>query len=122
MAPSNDPASPTEGADDPKFSLRRACPLALVVVVSAIAFAMGWHRQLSFEALAGHHEALRDFIALHEAAAVLVYVALYAALVALSLPVGFYFTVIGGILFGAVLGGVAALVGATTGAIGIFLI
>jgi uncharacterized membrane protein YdjX (TVP38/TMEM64 family) len=122
MAPSNDPASPTEGADDPKFSLRRACPLVLVVVVSAVAFAMGWHRQFSFEALAGHHEALRDFIALHEVSAVVVYVALYAALVALSMPVGFYFTVIGGILFGAVLGGLAALVGATTGAIGIFLI
>jgi uncharacterized membrane protein YdjX (TVP38/TMEM64 family) len=122
MAPNNDPACPTEGADNPKFSLRRLCPLVLVVVASGVAFAMGWHRQLSFETLARHHEALRDFIALHEVSAVVVYVALYAALVALSMPVGLYFTVISGILFGAVLGGVAALVGATTGAIGIFLI
>ena len=43
-------------------------------------------------------------------------------MVALSVPVGFYLTVIGGILFGAVLGGLAALVGATIGAICIFLI
>jgi uncharacterized membrane protein YdjX (TVP38/TMEM64 family) len=122
MAPDRNPAPPTEGADDPKFSVRRACPLVLVVVVAGVVVAMGWHRQLSFETFAQHHEALRDFIALHEASAVVAYVALYIALVALSVPVGFYFTVIGGILFGAVLGGMAALVGATVGAIGIFLI
>jgi uncharacterized membrane protein YdjX (TVP38/TMEM64 family) len=122
MAPNNDPASPTKGANYPKFSLRRACPLVLVVVLSAVVFAMGWHRQLSFETLARHHEALRDFIVLHEVSAVGAYVALYIALVALSLPVGLYYTVIGGILFGAVLGGAAALVGATIGAICIFLI
>ena len=122
MTPDHDPAFPTKDADNPQFSLRRVCPLVLVVVVSAVIFAMGWHRQLSFETIAHHHEGLRDFIALHEASAVAAYVALYIVLVALSVPVGFYFTVIGGILFGAVLGGVAALVGATVGAIGIFLI
>src|SRR5262245_8265462 len=122
MAPDNDPAPPTEGTDNPKFSLRRACPLVLVVVVSGIVLAMGWHRQFSFETFAQHHEALREFIALHEVSAVAAYVALYIALVALSVPVGFYFTVIGGILFGAVNGGAAALVGATIGAICIFLI
>jgi len=47
---------------------------------------------------------------------------LYVTAAALSIPVGFYLTVIGGILFGTVLGGAAALVGATTGAICIFLI
>src|SRR5262249_61727101 len=41
---------------------------------------------------------------------------------ALSVPVGVYLTVAGGILFGAVLGGTAAVVGATIGAICIFLI
>jgi uncharacterized membrane protein YdjX (TVP38/TMEM64 family) len=50
------------------------------------------------------------------------YIALYVTAAALSIPVGFYLTVIGGILFGTVLGGAAALVGATTGAICIFLI
>jgi len=122
MAPNDDPPSLTGGANNPKFSLRRACPLVLLVVVSAVVFAMGWHRQLSFETVARHHEALRDFIALHEVSAVAAYIALYIAAVALSVPVGFYFTVIGGILFGTILGGLAALVGATTGAVCIFLI
>jgi uncharacterized membrane protein YdjX (TVP38/TMEM64 family) len=121
MAPENDPAS-LKGADNPKFSVRRVCPLVLVVVISGVVVAMGWHRQLSFETLVHHHEALRDFIAQHQASAVAAYAVLYGGLVALSVPVGVYFTVIGGILFGAIIGGFAALVGATIGAIGIFLI
>src|SRR5256885_14761413 len=96
MAPHNDPASPTEGADTPKVSLRRACPLVLVVVVSGVVVAMGWHRQLSFETLARHHEALGDFIALHEVSAVGAYIPLYIPLGAPSMPVGVYFPGVGG--------------------------
>ena len=47
---------------------------------------------------------------------------LYIGAVALSIPVGVFLTMIGGILFGAVLGVMAALFGATIGAILIFLI
>jgi uncharacterized membrane protein YdjX (TVP38/TMEM64 family) len=117
-----DPRSPTVSAGNCRFSLRRLVPLLVIAVVSIGVVALGWHRQVSFEALARHHEALRNFIAMHEVSAVAAYVALYIVAVALSLPVGFYLTVIGGILFGAVLGGVAAMVGATVGAICIFLI
>jgi uncharacterized membrane protein YdjX (TVP38/TMEM64 family) len=83
---------------------------------------MGWHWGLSLATLARHHDVLQDFIAAHEAAAIAGYIALYIAVVALSLPVGAYLTVIGGILFGAVVGGMAAVVGASIGAILIFLI
>jgi len=106
----------------PTFARRRLVPLAVILLVSGGIIAMGWHRQLSFETVARHYEALRDFIALNRLSALAAYVTLYTAVVALSLPVGVYFTVIGGILFGAVAGGAAALVGATTGAIAIFLI
>jgi uncharacterized membrane protein YdjX (TVP38/TMEM64 family) len=115
-----DGAPPTEKTA--RLPLRRWVPLVLIAAASAAVVAMGWHRHLSFETLARHHEALRDFIGRHEVAAVLVYVAGYVAVIALSIPVGVFFTMVGGILFGAVLGGAAALVGATTGAICIFLI
>jgi len=120
MTDENDPSC--VAAAGGKFPLRRLVPLIVVLAASAMVFAMGWHRQLSFETLVRHHEALRTFIAAHEAAAVAAYVALYIAAVALSIPVGFYLTVTGGILFGAVLGGAAAVVSATIGAICIFLI
>jgi uncharacterized membrane protein YdjX (TVP38/TMEM64 family) len=120
MTADNEP--PPAGARSPKLPLRRVVPLVVVVVVSGAVIAMGWHRELSFESLARHHEALRDFIALHEMAAVGAYVVLYAAVIALSVPAGFFLTLAGGILFGAVLGGTAAMAGGTIGAIFIFLI
>jgi uncharacterized membrane protein YdjX (TVP38/TMEM64 family) len=105
-----------------KFSLRRLAPLIAVALLSVVAIAMGWHREISFEALARHHEELRNFIAGHAASALAGYIALYIAVVGLSLPVGAYLTVIGGILFGTVLGAVAAVAGASIGAILVFSI
>ena len=122
MSDDQHPSSAAAGAGHAKFPLRRLVPLIVVVAASAVVFAMGWHRQLSFESLVRHHEALRAFIAAHEVSAIAAYVALYIAAAALSIPVGVYLTLAGGILFGAVLGGTASVVGATIGAICIFLI
>jgi uncharacterized membrane protein YdjX (TVP38/TMEM64 family) len=118
----NDPVPSSRAAGCPKFSRRRLVPLAVVVLVSGVVIGMGWHRQLSFETLVHHHETLTDFIAAHQPSAIAAYVTLYIGAVALSIPVGFFLTLIGGILFGAVLGGAAALFSATIGAILIFLI
>ncbi len=52
----------------------------------------------------------------------LAFVALYAAVVALSLPGGAVLTMAGGFLFGWLLGGLASIVGATIGASIVFLI
>jgi uncharacterized membrane protein YdjX (TVP38/TMEM64 family) len=120
MTTENDP--PTVGVGTPKPAIRRLGPLIVVLLVSVGVIAMGWHRQLSFETLVRHHDALRELIAMHEPAAVCAYVVLYAAVIALSIPVGIFLTLVGGILFGAVLGGAAAVIGATVGAISIFLI
>jgi uncharacterized membrane protein YdjX (TVP38/TMEM64 family) len=122
MSAEDGPPSPAAQAVCPRFSPRRLVLLAVIVVLSLVVTALVWHRHLSFETFARHHEALQSFIATHEPSAVAAYVALYVAAAALSVPVGFYLTVIGGILFGGILGGAAALVGATAGAICIFLI
>jgi uncharacterized membrane protein YdjX (TVP38/TMEM64 family) len=118
----DDALSALAAEDSGVFSRRRCVPLAVVIVASGVILVMGWHRELSFETLVRHHEALREFIDLHAVCAVTVYIALYIAVVALSLPAGFYLTVVGGILFGTALGGTAALVGATVGSVVIFLI
>jgi uncharacterized membrane protein YdjX (TVP38/TMEM64 family) len=120
MTPNDDP--PPAGVARAKFSPRRLVPLIVIAVAAGVVIAMGWQRELSFETLARHYEALRAFIAAHEVSAIAAYVALYIVAVALSIPVGVYLTVTGGILFGAILGGAAAVMGATIGAICIFLI
>ncbi len=122
MSAGNDPSPTRARAGSSKFPLCRLVPLIVIAVASAVVIAMGWHRQLSFETLARHDDALRDFIATHEMSALAAYMALYIAAVALSIPVGVFLTVTGGVLFGALLGGVAAVVSATIGAICIFLI
>jgi uncharacterized membrane protein YdjX (TVP38/TMEM64 family) len=123
MTPSdNEPAAVDGAAARPKFSVRRLVPLAVIVLTSVIVVAMGWHRYLSFETLVRHHGTLQDLLAQNRTAAVAAYVGLYIAVVALSVPGGLVLTMIGGLLFGVVLGGTAALVGATIGAVCIFLI
>lgn len=105
-----------------RISPWRLCPLAVIVLVSVIVLALGWHRLLSIESFAHHHAALHDFIARDIVTALVAYVALYVVVVALSVPGAMFLTVAGGVLFGAMIGGLAALVGATTGAICIFLV
>src|ERR1700682_4677233 len=87
MTVKNDPSS-TIGSGGWKSSLRRLAPLLAIGCLSIVVIAMGWEREISFESLARHHDVLRKFIAAHEASALAAYIALYIAVVGLSLPVG----------------------------------
>jgi len=120
MPDRSDPAEPPP--DKKRHSPWRIAPLAVVVALSILIVLMGWHRHLSFESFVHQHAALRAFIARDLAGAIAAYVALYIAVVTLSVPGALFLTVAGGIMFGALLGGVAALIGATAGAVCIFLI
>lgn len=101
---------------------RRWLPLVVLVGLAVLIVAQGWHRHLSLAELAMRHESLKAFVAAHHAKAVLAYVGLYVAVVSLSLPGGAALSVTGGFLFGWLLGGVAAILGATAGATIVFLI
>jgi uncharacterized membrane protein YdjX (TVP38/TMEM64 family) len=67
-------------------------------------------------------DALRASIEGHTVLAILAFMAVYAATVALSLPGAAVLTVTGGFLFGWFWGGVASMVAATVGAVIVFLI
>jgi uncharacterized membrane protein YdjX (TVP38/TMEM64 family) len=102
--------------------LKRLWPLLLLFGACAFVFAMGWDRYLTLEELAGRRVELRDLIAAYPVWSLLAFIALYACVVALSLPGGAVLTIAGGFLFGWFLGGVAAIIAATLGAIAVFLI
>jgi uncharacterized membrane protein YdjX (TVP38/TMEM64 family) len=121
MSKDHDPSLPIAG-EAPKFSARRLAPLVAVVLLMGIVFAMGWHRELSLEALVRHRAAIDTLISEHRLFAIAAYIGLYIAVVALSLPGGLVLTLSGGFLFGGMVGGSAAIVGATIGAVCIFLI
>jgi uncharacterized membrane protein YdjX (TVP38/TMEM64 family) len=101
--------------------LRRLVPLLILVALAGLAVAQGWHRYLTLATLAKRHEMLQAFVAANHVWAVAAFVGLYAAVVALSLPGGAILTVTGGFLFGWLIGGIAAVIGATTGATLVFL-
>jgi uncharacterized membrane protein YdjX (TVP38/TMEM64 family) len=101
---------------------RRLAPVAAVVLVMALVFAMGWHRYLSLETLVRHRAAIESFVAARYPLAIATFIAVYVAAVALSIPGAAILTITGGVLFGWLAGALAAIVGATSGATIVFLI
>jgi uncharacterized membrane protein YdjX (TVP38/TMEM64 family) len=101
---------------------RRWAPLAVLVAIMAVAFAMGWHKLLSWKTIGLNYQAMQAFVEAHLLAALASYIGAYIAVVALSLPGALIMTLAGGLLFGWQLGTVATVIGATVGATIIFLI
>jgi uncharacterized membrane protein YdjX (TVP38/TMEM64 family) len=100
----------------------RYVPLVLALAGAAAVFATGSHRYLKFEALVDHHERLQAFVELHRSKALVLYMTVYIAAVTLSIPGAIFLTLLGGFLFGWLVGGAAAAIAATIGATGVFLI
>lgn len=113
---------PPGAADRSGYGLRRFVPLALIVAVGIAVYVMGWHRALSLENLVRHQAALSDLVDRNLFLALIAYLALYVATVTLSLPGGAILTTAGGMLFGGLIGGFAAIFSATIGATCLFLI
>jgi uncharacterized membrane protein YdjX (TVP38/TMEM64 family) len=126
VAPSasgKDAAMPGGTAGDAdKSALRRWLPLIGLVVLMVLAFVMGWHKYLSFKTIGLNYDMLKGFIGAHLIVALLLYIAAYVVVVALSLPGGAAMTVAGGLLFGWEFGTPVSVIGATIGATVLFLI
>ena len=95
--------------------------LALVGAVGAI-FALDLDRFLTFEALRENRHLLMSFVDDQAVLAASLFVLVYAAATAMSLPGGAILSIAGGFLFGAWLGTAYIVVGATIGATAVFLI
>jgi uncharacterized membrane protein YdjX (TVP38/TMEM64 family) len=94
----------------------------LIAGVMVVAYLQGWHHQLTLENVVAQRDRFHHFLAEHAVVSVLAYVAIYALAVTLSLPCGLVLTATGGLLFGWLVGAVAAVVAATLGATAVFLI
>src|SRR5215813_14036741 len=105
-----------------RATLRRFVPLAIVIAAMVAVFASGAHRAVSAEMLVRHRMAIDAFIATHAVSALAAFVGLYVVAVALSIPCALFLTIAGGVLFGALTGGIAAMIGSTLGATILFLV
>lgn len=112
---------PYETSHQNGISARRLVPLGLLVAAGIAFLAVGGHHYLTFAALAENRDWLSSLVQRWGFVAAVLYIAVYAGLVALSVPGGAVLTIAGGFLFGTWLGALYAVVGATLGATGIFL-
>jgi uncharacterized membrane protein YdjX (TVP38/TMEM64 family) len=102
-------------------SARRLVPLGLLVAAGIAFTVAGGYRYLTFAALAENRDWLCRLVQHWGLLAALFYIALYGALVALSVPGAAIMTIAGGFLFGTWLGALSAIIGATFGATAVFL-
>jgi uncharacterized membrane protein YdjX (TVP38/TMEM64 family) len=104
-----------------RFPRRLIAPIVLLCLIAAI-WASGLTDYLTWAGLAREQAVLNAWVAAHKVFAPILFVLIYVTSVALSLPQAGLLTLIGGLLFGTVLGGSLAVTGATVGAVLLFLI
>jgi len=101
---------------------KRLIPLLVLVLILVLFYTFDLGRFLGFDALSEHKAWLSAWVDAHAILAPVLYILLYIAVVAFSLPGGLMMTLSGGLLFGAAAGALYAVIGATIGASALFLI
>jgi uncharacterized membrane protein YdjX (TVP38/TMEM64 family) len=96
--------------------------VASVLVAAIVSLALGLDLGLALELLRDHHDWLLGFVAGAPVLAPMLFMVIYAAAVAISVPGVAILTVIGGYLFGWLHGTALVLIAATLGASAVFLL
>jgi uncharacterized membrane protein YdjX (TVP38/TMEM64 family) len=112
-------------ADKPEkksgFSAGRVVPLVLLAVGLAAFFVFDLNQYVSLDALKTHRETLQSWVVNYGVLTAAIFMLVYALAVAFSVPGAVFITIAGGFMFGPYLGTVYVVVGATIGAVGVFL-
>ena len=103
------------------FSVLRLVPAGLIVLGFAAFFAFDLHDYVSVDSLREHRGDLHAWVGGQGVRAGLVFLCLYAAAVALALPIGVFLTITGGFLFGPTKASIIVVIAATVGASVLFL-
>ncbi|MFZ2467249.1 MAG: TVP38/TMEM64 family protein, partial [Parvibaculum sedimenti] len=69
-----------------RFSIRRLWPLAILALGFGLFFALGLHRYVTLDMLRDNRQALTQWVEANRLWAIVVYMGLYALMVAFSLP------------------------------------
>lgn len=103
-----------------KSPLHRLLPLVIIGAALIAFFALGLHRYFTLDALRDNRETLQRWVAADPIRAMAIFLAVYAAAVAISFPGASILTIFGGYLFGLWVGTPLIVVAATIGATLIF--
>lgn len=100
--------------------LKKLIPLLVLIIISFIVWSFELHHYFNFNTLRKHEAFLRSFIQQHLFLSLIIYSAIYIAVVALSIPGATFMTITGGFLFGQMIGTMAVVASATFGAVLLF--
>lgn len=103
------------------LSAGRIVPLAVLAAGLVAFFALDLARFVSLDALKAHQADLRGWVDAYGVAAGLAFTGLYVVAVAFSVPGAVFITIAGGLMFGPYLATLYVVVGATLGALAVFL-
>jgi uncharacterized membrane protein YdjX (TVP38/TMEM64 family) len=122
--PSSEVAPPSGRSDagGSTASLLRLAPLVVVLLAMAMAVYFGLHRELTLESIVHHQMSVESTVMAHKPLAITTYIIVFIAVVALSIPGTAVLMITGGLLFGTVIGSLAAVFAATAGATIVFII
>ena len=101
---------------------KRYLPLLILICLITAFFAFGLEQYFTFEMLQNHRQELLHLVESHFVFASLIYMLVYIAIVALSVPGGAVMTITGGFMFGMALGTFYVVFAATIGATILFII
>jgi uncharacterized membrane protein YdjX (TVP38/TMEM64 family) len=100
----------------------RFIPIGVIFAAVIAFFALGFNHYLTIDTLRANEARLNLFASDHAILAPLVFMALYAGIVALSLPGAAIMTIAGGFIFRLWMGALLSVVSATAGAVILFVI
>jgi len=105
----------------PVFSIRRFIPLLLLAAGLAGFFVFGLNKYFSLDVLKTHRETSQFWVQNYGAVAAVIFMLIYSLAVAFSVPGAVFITIAGGFMFGPYLGTFYVVIGATIGAVIVFL-
>ncbi|MDA0238421.1 MAG: TVP38/TMEM64 family protein [Proteobacteria bacterium] len=104
-----------------KLAVKRLLPFAVLIAALIVTFSLDLHQYLSFDSLKENRETILEWRSSNAVLAALLFVLVYAAAIAISLPGAIWLTIASGFLFGTLQGGLLVVFAATLGATIIFL-
>jgi uncharacterized membrane protein YdjX (TVP38/TMEM64 family) len=113
----------TDASPSPKrgFSLVRLLPILLLAAGLAAFFLLGLNKYIDLNTLKQNREVLTAWVAANPIVAPLVFIGIYIAVAAFSLPIATLVSITGGFLFGAIWGTIWIVIGASIGGTLVFL-
>ena len=99
--------------------------IIVVAIIALLVFSYAYFDigdYASLESIQAHKESLKLFVGDNVILATLLYIAVYVITTALSLPIAAVLSLLGGFLFGSILGTLFTVIGATLGAVVVFLL